>query len=365
MSRSRRMGLTLVVAIVAAVVMFEVGTRAQGQGAGGARGQGGGGQAQGGGRGGQPVPEAFNPYAPPPYRLVPNWPPPDPAIKWGGVIQAEPDAQGNLWVLHRGTPPILKLDGQSGKLLGSLGVGMFAGPHGFTLDQDGNLYVTDCPLGPGTDQAAIKAGKGYQLWKLGPDGKVLMTIGKAGVSASGPDTFTCPTDVAVAASGDIFVTDGHDPTPNHHGDRVGRFGGDGKFIKDVAKEGSGPGQVWQPHSIAIDSVGRLFIADRSNNRTLVLDQDGNFIDIWRQFSRPSGIFIDKKTDAIYIVDSESSPTNHPDWPRGIRIGSAKTGVVTYFIPNTNPEGVAVDAQGNVYGGVVSRSVLERYEKVSR
>ncbi len=312
-----------------------------------------------------PVPEAFNPYASAPFRLVPNWPPPDPNVKWSAVIQAEPDAQGDLWVLNRGTPPILKLDTKSGKVLASFGTGMFAGPHGFTLDQEGNLYVTDCPLGPGTNQELVKAGKGYQLFKMSPDGKVLMIIGKPGVSRAGPDTLLCPTDVAVASNGDIFVTDGHDPTPAHYGDRVAKFSKDGKFIKDVATSGSGPGQVWQPHSIAIDSTGRLFIADRSNNRVEILDQDGNFIDIWRQFSRPSGIYIDKKTDAIYVVDSESSPMNHPDWPRGIRIGSARTGAVTYFIPGTNPEGVAVDLQGNVYGCVVSRSVLEKYERVAK
>ena len=312
-----------------------------------------------------PVPEAFNPYAPAPYKLVPNWPPADPGVKWGGVIQAEPDAQGNLWVLHRGSPPILKLDPKSGKVLASLGVGMWAGPHGFTIDQEGNLYVSDCPLGPGTDEAAVKAGKGYQVFKLTPEGKVLMTLGKAGVSKAGIDTFVCPTDVAVAASGDIFVTDGHDPTPAHYGDRVAKFSKDGKFIKDVATSGSEPGQVWQPHSIAIDGQGRLFIADRSNNRVEILDQDGNFIDIWRQFSRPSGIFIDKKTDTIYVVDSESSPMNHPDWPRGIRIGSVKTGAVKYFIAGTNPEGVSVDAQGNMYGCVVSRMVLEKYERTSQ
>ena len=314
---------------------------------------------------GQPVPEAFNPYAPAPYRLVPNWPPPDPNVKWSGVIQSEPDGQGNLWVLHRGTPPILKLDIKSGKVLAGLGVGMFAGPHGFTRDLEGNLYVTDCPLGPGTDQEAVRAGKGYQLFKLSQDGNVLMTIGKAGVSKSGIDTLLCPTDVAVAPNGDIFITDGHDPTPNHYGDRVAKFSKDGKFIKDVAQMGSGPEQVWQPHSIFIGSQGQLFIADRSNNRVLVLDQEGKFIDIWRQFSRPSGIYVDRRTDTIYVVDSESSPTNHPEWPRGIRIGSAKTGAVQYLIARTNPEGVSVDADGNIYSCVVSRMVLEKYEKVAR
>ncbi len=316
-----------------------------------------------GGRGNQtqPDPDARNPYAPAPYRLVPNWPPPDPNVKWAEVIQAEPDAQGNLWVVHRGTPPILKLDPKSGKVLAAFGTGMFAGPHGFTIDAEGNLYVSDCPLGPGSDQAALKAGKGYQLFKMDQQGNVLMTMGKAGVNLAGPDTFVCPTDVAVAANGDIFVTDGHRSAIDHYGDRVAKFSKDGKFIKDIVERGSGPGQVWQPHSIAIDSQGRLFVADRSNNRVEIFDQDGHFIDIWRQFSRPSGIFIDKKTDTIYVSDSESNAQNHPGWPRGIRIGSTKTGAVNFFISGTEPEGVTADADGNVYGCIVSHPQLEKYE----
>jgi DNA-binding beta-propeller fold protein YncE len=315
----------------------------------------------------QAVPEASNPYAPAPYRLVPNWPLPDPSVKWAEVIQAEPDAQGNLWVLQRGTPPIVKLDPKSGKVLASFGTGMYAGPHGFTIDAEGNLYITDCPNGPGTDQAAVKAGKGYQMFKMNQDGKVLMTIGKAGFAMPGLETFVCPTDVAVAANGDIFVTDGHASTTgiDRYGDRVVKFSKDGKFIKDIVERGSGPGQVWQPHSIAIDSQGRLFIADRSNNRVEIFDQDGNFIDIWRQFSRPSGIYIDKKTDTIYVSDSESSAENHPGWPRGIRIGSTKTGAVNFFISGTAPEGVGADAEGNVYGCLVRNAKLEKYERVPR
>src|SRR3990172_2773624 len=144
MSYSSRVRLMLVVTAVALIAMAGAAIYAQGQ-AGGATGQA------------QAVPEAFNPYAPAPYRRVPNWPPPDPGVKWGSVIQAEPDAQGNLWVLHRGSPPIVKLDTQSGKALAGFGTGMFAGPHGFTLDQENNLYVSDCPLRPSTDQADRKS----------------------------------------------------------------------------------------------------------------------------------------------------------------------------------------------------------------
>jgi len=354
MSHASRVRLILVVSAVALITVIAATVYAQGAGqAGGVAGQA------------QAVPEAFNPYAPSPYRRVPNWPPPDPGVKWGSVIQAEPDAQGNLWVLHRGTPPIVKLNTQSGRFLAGFGTGMFAGPHGFTLDQENNLYVSDCPLGPSTDEAAVRAGKGYQVSKMSPDGRVLMTLGKAGVAKAGIDTFACPTDIAIAPNGDIFITDGHDATPTHYGDRVAKFSRDGKFIKDIAQQGTKPGQVWVPHSIALDSQGRLFVADRSNNRIQILDQDGNFIDLWKQFSRPSGIFIDKKTDTIYVADSESDPQRNPEWPRGIRIGSAKTGVVTFFISGTDPEGATVDAQGNVYGCVNTRMVLEKYERITR
>src|SRR5438067_11935444 len=106
-----------------------------------------------------------------PYRLVEGWPTLPGNIKLGGVISVEPDAKGNIWVFHRNQPPILKFDA-SGKMLTSFGADMFVQPHGMTVDRDGNLWVTD---------AQGKDGKGHQVFKLSPDGKVLMKLGKAGV----------------------------------------------------------------------------------------------------------------------------------------------------------------------------------------
>jgi sugar lactone lactonase YvrE len=127
----------------------------------------------------------------------------------------------------------------------------------------------------------------------------------------------------------------------------------------------------QPHALAMDRRGRLFVGDRSNNRILIFDQRGNLLDTWSQFSRPSGIWIDKD-DNIYVADSESGSVNpaHGAWKRGIRIGSARDGTVTAFIPdpaenatNTSAaEGVAVDARGNIYGAEVGPKTLRRYVK---
>src|SRR5262249_15562962 len=162
----------------------------------------------------------------------------------------------------------------AGKLLASWGAGLFVFPHGATVDRAGHLWVTD---------ARGENGKGHQVFEFAPDGRVLRTLGKAGISGSGPDTFDQPTDVGVAPSGEIFVTDSHRGGKNN---RVVKFSRDGRYVKEWGRTGSGRGELSEPHSIAIDSRGRLFVADRENNRIQIFDQDGRYLDEWRQFGRP-------------------------------------------------------------------------------
>jgi DNA-binding beta-propeller fold protein YncE len=277
-------------------------------------------------------------------------------MEWGQVISAYPDAHGNVWVFHRTDPPILEFD-RSGKLVKSFGAGMFVQPHGLTVDDDGNIWVTD---------QSAKDGKGQQAIKFSPDGKVLMTLGKAGIAGSGNDTFNGPCDVAVAANGDIFVADGLGGETNA---RVVKFSKDGKFLKAWGKKGAGPGEFDTLHRLAMDSKGRLFVADRGNNRIQIFDQEGNFIAQWRQFGRPSGIFI-SKDDTLYSVDSQSDEKTNPGVKRGIRIGSAKDGSVKFFIPDTSAdpqialaEGVSANDKGDiVYAAGVSSKALHKFVK---
>jgi sugar lactone lactonase YvrE len=304
---------------------------------------------------------------PQPYRTTRDWGQLPPGVKWAAVTAIEPSPDGSLYVVHRcfanscagrSEAPILKYDA-SGKLLASWGAGMFVFPHGATVDRDGNLWVTD---------ARGENGKGHQVFKFSAGGTLLMTLGTTGVSGGGPDLFDQPTDVVVSPAGDVFVTDSH---RNGKNNRVVRFTKDGKYVSDFGRKGSGRGEFSEPHTIAIDSRGRLFVGDRENNRIQIFDQNGTFLDEWRQFGRPSGIFI-TRDDAIYVADSESGPDTGahelPGIKKGIRIGNAKDGTVTAFIEDaesTTPdhsgaEGVGVDAQGNVYGGVVRRQMLERH-----
>ena len=196
-----------------------------------------------------------------------------------------------------------------------------------------------------------------------------MTLGRKGVSGSGPDLFDQPNDVVVdPVDGDIFVAESH---RNGLNNRIVHLAPDGRFIKAWGSKGSAPGQLSEPHTIAMDSRGRLFVGDRENNRIQIFSQDGEFLDEWRQFGRPSGIFI-TADDTIYVADSESGPDTGANElmgiMKGIRIGSAVDGSVHGFIEDMEPlrddhsgaEGVGVDARGNVYGAVVRRQMLERH-----
>jgi sugar lactone lactonase YvrE len=302
---------------------------------------------------------------PTPYRTVRDWAHPPGGAPWAALTAVEAAPDGSIYVIHRCSgnscagrpePPILKFN-KAGQLLKAWGEGMFIFPHGATVDAQGNLWVTD---------AQIKDGKGYQVFKFSPDGKVLMTLGKAGVAGAEPGLFDEPTDVLVAPNGDIFVTEGHSGGTRGN-DRVSKFSKDGKFIKSWGRTGTGPGEFNSPHTIAMDSRGRIFVGDRSNNRIQIFDQDGRYLDTWRQFARPSGIFI-AKDDTMYVADSESWGPDQPGWKKGIRIGSAKDGSVKAFIEDmesttiehSGAEGVGVDADGNVYGAVVRRQMLEKH-----
>src|SRR5690348_17398697 len=158
---------------------------------------------------------------PNPYRTIANWAKLPEGRRWGSTAGVTVDRNGHIWVAERcgvnscadsHLAPILEFD-SSGKLLASFGADMFVFPHGITADRDGNIWVTD---GDG------KNGKGHQVFKFSPKGKVLLTLGKAGVAGNSEDTFNKPSAVAIAPNGDIFVGDGHGGESRSEERRVGK-----------------------------------------------------------------------------------------------------------------------------------------------
>lgn len=306
--------------------------------------------------------------------------------RWGELIQVRVGPEGAVYVLHRcfkavmgdpgvapghsdglsadcfgrwaPYPPILKFS-PTGEFLEAFGAGLVGRPHGFAVDHEGNMWVTDVGLVPGEMGAVVL--------KIGPTGEVLMTLGTPGVTGEGNDTFNRPSGVAVAPNGEIFVTDGEGPN-----NRVVRFSGDGGFIDAWGATGSEPGNFRTPHDIAIDSRGRVFVGDRGNSRVQIFEPDGTFLADWRDFGRPSGIFINRATDMLYVTDSTSNSANNPGVRRGVYIGSASTGEVQYFIPDpdldladetriSGASGVAADATDSVvYAADVAPHQLRMY-----
>lgn len=287
------------------------------------------------------------------YELVEGWAQlPAGVDRFGMTLGLELDAEQNLWVFQRcfstdcvdgpeeSLPAVLKYD-RSGRLLDSWGEGMFVWPHGFHLDADGNLWTSD---------ARGAGDKGHTVLKHAPDGRVLMTLGTPGVAGAGEDTFDGPADVLVAPDGSIFVADGHG------NDRIVKLSPDGEFLMEWGEEGTLLGQFNEPHALAMDSRGRLFVADRMNQRIQVFDQNGRFLAVWPAI-QASGLHI-APGDIVYVADYQLR--------EGIVIARASDFAEIGFVDGTLAEGVTVDPAGNVYAGEsIPRNVKKFERRVGR
>ncbi len=341
---------------------------------------------------------------------------------WGSTAGISRAPDGTLWAIDRcgetgagdttcldsELHPVLQFD-QSGAVLNQFGKSLIVSPHKITVSPDGSVWVAD---------NGQTEGKGQVVLKFSPDGELLMTLGTPGVVGNEPNgfirawetdnddnedvdlqdadttnsdtqtnanseeaetttdsvTFNAPTEVAVNQAGEIYVADGHTGGGGALGNaRVLKFDLDGNLVHTWGRKGIGAGEFDVVHTIAIDSQGYVYVGDRQNNRIQIFDGDGHFFDVWYQFGRPSGIYIDEN-DIMYVADSESRDgrTNigRAGLPatgygfnlgarRGIRIGSVRDGRVTGFIPDPCPypyagistlaEGVTTDKDGNLYG----------------
>jgi sugar lactone lactonase YvrE len=288
---------------------------------------------------------------------------------WGAASAIYPAPDGaSIWVADRcgenscvdkeDVAPVFQFD-LEGRLLRNFGKGTMAFPHGMHVDREGNVWLADA-----SRPDAI--GLGHVVLKFSPEGELLMTLGQRGVAGEGPGAFREPNDVLVAPNGDIFVADGHGIGGNN---RIVKFTADGRFVGEWGGTGEADGHFQEPHGLAMDSQGRLFVADRGNRRIQIFDQDGNHLESWHQFSRPSGIYIDGD-DILYAADSSSNSQTNPGWERGIYIGSARTGEIHGFVPDPEPDpentpvsgayGLAVDASGNLYAAEVGPRTVKRY-----
>jgi DNA-binding beta-propeller fold protein YncE len=313
-------------------------------------------------------------------KVTRNWGQLPDGRKWGTSAGVDIDPNdGHIWAYERcgsGTlgggggavtcdtndvDPVFKFDRNTGAVLANFGKGLMVTPHGIHVDRQGNVWIADFA---GNEART----KGHQVHKFSPKGERLLSLGKAGEPGNADGQFNQPNDVVVGPDGSIYVSDGHDGqgmTTNaalaegiKRGAtaRISKFSPDGKFIKSWGRLGVRHGEFRTPHALVFDAKGRLWVADRGNHRIEIFDQEGNYLESRYMYGRISGIFI--RGNTVYAIDSESGPLNHANWRNGVRIGPLDEDRITGFIPpferedrvyqGTAGEGVAVDADGNVY-----------------
>ena len=210
------------------------------------------------------------------------------------------DSQDRVYLFNRGTHPLIVLD-RDGNFLASWGEGTLPDAHGMFIDADENLFLP------------VK--NSHVVLKYDPTGNLLMTLGErdtpsdTGWSGSYSDTvaraagpFNSPTDVAISPSGHLYISDGYGNA------RVHRFTLDGTLLDSWGQPGkTGPGEFHVPHGVWVHTDGRVFVADRENNRIQIFDPEGNYLEQWLNLARPCDIYIDGD-EAVYVPELDGFMT---------------------------------------------------------
>ena len=271
------------------------------------------------------------------YEVVENWAQfPEGVTAWSPATGVDIDSRGNVYVFHRNEAmPIMAFD-RNGRFLRAWGQGMFKTTHFLRTDREGNVWVTD---------------RGdHQVFKFSPEGTLLLTLGRKGVAGDNEsrDAFNGVADLVIAKNGDIFIADGESTNT-----RIVKYSKDGRFVSWWGGLGKAPGQFDEPHSIAIDERGRLYVGDRRNKRVQVFDQSGKFLNEWAHLGTPWGVFV--KDDRLYVVDGTEANC--------LFIMSTKDGKILERIDGLkNATAVTVDSKGAIYIGEVNGANVRKLVK---
>ncbi len=272
-------------------------------------------------------------------------------LAWGDMSGIALDAKGQIWLATRAEVPVQVFDA-NGQFVRAWGKGLLHTSHFIRIDHEGMIWLADVTQ--------------HVVFRCTPEGQVLLQIGTPNEPGCDETHLNLPTDMAISPSGDVFVADGYGNA------RIAHFDRQGKFVKQWGKVGTGPGEFSFPHSIVMDSQGRLYVADRNNNRIQVFDQNGQFLAEWRNLLVPWGLYVTQGKhggDEIWACGSSPMAWRDEDvllgcppkdqlvmkfdttgrvlqlwtFPKGEE-GKEKPGELNWL------HAVAVDAQGNLFVG---------------
>jgi hypothetical protein len=300
------------------------------------------------------------------YELVEGWPRIPAGIDLVEVPAVGVDSQDRVYVFTRGEHPIVVFS-REGDFLGSWGEGVFTRPHGICVGPDDSIYCVD--------------DLDHTVRKCTPEGKVLLTLGVPGQpSASGyvagdflsvkqpAPPFNRPTNIALAADGSIYVSDGYANC------RVHKFAADGRLLLSWGEVGSGPGQFRLVHGILVVPDGTVYVGDRMNSRVQAFSPSGEYLGEWPDAYQPNDLFLDPEGH-IFVPElgylaglprSGPAPASGEGWPRvTVRdlsgrvlssLGGPEPTAPGCFLA---PHGVRLDSRGDLYVGEVSATNAKR------
>jgi DNA-binding beta-propeller fold protein YncE len=220
-----------------------------------------------------------------PHKLVDGWAKLPPGYNLGECTGVSCDRDDNVWIFNRGPHPVIQLD-RDGKFLRAWPEVPVKSAHGLRVDASGDIW--------GIDVA------GHMVLKFSVDGRVRMVLGNVGGQPAAdnnqPYAYNRPTSVAFDEKGNFYVSDGYENS------RVIKYNKDGDFLKQWGIRGPGDGQFNLVHDVVLDAGGRVYVADRANNRVQVFDQEGKFLNKWSDLGQPWGLAYSRKENTIYMCD---------------------------------------------------------------
>jgi DNA-binding beta-propeller fold protein YncE len=253
-------------------------------------------------------------------------------VEVGAMSAVAVDAEDNVYVLHRGEPPLVAFDSKL-HYVRSFGQGMFKVPHGLRVDRTGHLWTTD--------------NGNHVLRKYTREGRLVATLGSEGQPGGGKTAFRAPDDLVFDSQGNMYVADSGNG-------RIVKLSAEGEYLAEWGKKGKGAGEFATAHGLAIDASDRIYVADRGNKRVQVFDAGGKHLADWSGFGNPFGLLVvgeillasEGDIHKIFLLDQSGKTVGQWGSPDTMKL----------------PHLMAVDSRGTLYVAEVNGPRVQMWKK---